>query len=99
MVSDKTVSTFMERARTVSECLHAYGIHSATLQPEYLGSLPSSPREGGGEWAEAAGGTAATTATASATAASSFRRRRLDPAACQLICGSFCESLMCCKAV
>ncbi|CAK7203457.1 hypothetical protein SEUCBS139899_006191 [Sporothrix eucalyptigena] len=34
VVSDQTVSSFMEKARTVSECLHAYGVHSATLQPE-----------------------------------------------------------------
>ncbi|CAK7228132.1 hypothetical protein SBRCBS47491_006800 [Sporothrix bragantina] len=34
VVSDQTVSSFMEKARTVSQCLHAYGIHSATLQPE-----------------------------------------------------------------
>ncbi|CAK7266417.1 hypothetical protein SEPCBS119000_002018 [Sporothrix epigloea] len=34
VVSDQSVSSFMEKARTVSECLHAYGIHSATLQPE-----------------------------------------------------------------
>lgn len=26
----------MEKARLVGECLHAYGIHSATLQPEVL---------------------------------------------------------------
>ncbi|OAA65950.1 cation efflux family protein [Niveomyces insectorum RCEF 264] len=34
VVSDQAVSSFMDKARTVSECLHAYGIHSATLQPE-----------------------------------------------------------------
>ncbi|KAK3323493.1 cation efflux family protein, partial [Cercophora scortea] len=34
VVSDQSVTNFMEKARTVRECLHAYGIHSATLQPE-----------------------------------------------------------------
>ena len=34
VVSSNEVTDFMERARTISECLHAYGIHSATLQPE-----------------------------------------------------------------
>ncbi|KAK7750794.1 hypothetical protein SLS62_007193 [Diatrype stigma] len=34
VVSNNDVVDFMERARTISECLHAYGIHSATLQPE-----------------------------------------------------------------
>lgn len=39
VVSDQSVSSFMEKAKTVSECLHAYGIHSATIQPEL--DLPS----------------------------------------------------------
>lgn len=34
VVSNNEMADFMERARTISECLHAYGIHSATLQPE-----------------------------------------------------------------
>ncbi|KAI5862002.1 cation efflux protein [Durotheca rogersii] len=34
VVSDAHMTDFMARARTVAECLHAYGIHSATLQPE-----------------------------------------------------------------
>lgn len=36
VVSEQSVSDFMEKAKTVSECLHAYGIHSATIQPELL---------------------------------------------------------------
>ncbi|KAK7948737.1 uncharacterized protein PG986_009623 [Apiospora aurea] len=31
---DTSVDSFMGLAKTVSECLHAYGIHSVTLQPE-----------------------------------------------------------------
>ncbi|OTA95283.1 hypothetical protein M434DRAFT_69581 [Hypoxylon sp. CO27-5] len=34
VVSNNEMTDFMDRARTVGECLHAYGIHSATLQPE-----------------------------------------------------------------
>ncbi|KAL1625078.1 hypothetical protein SLS56_007505 [Neofusicoccum ribis] len=34
VVGEESLSTFMQKAQTVSECLHAYGIHSATLQPE-----------------------------------------------------------------
>jgi zinc transporter 1 len=34
VVSDKHLPSFVDLAKTVSECLHAYGIHSATLQPE-----------------------------------------------------------------
>ncbi|KAI1373942.1 cation efflux protein [Hypoxylon crocopeplum] len=41
VVSNNEMADFMTRARTVGECLHAYGIHSATLQPE-LANAPSS---------------------------------------------------------
>ncbi|KAJ4317320.1 hypothetical protein N0V94_005005 [Neodidymelliopsis sp. IMI 364377] len=34
VVSDPDVEAFMKKAKVISECLHAYGIHSATLQPE-----------------------------------------------------------------
>ncbi|PHH77075.1 hypothetical protein CDD82_3677 [Ophiocordyceps australis] len=34
VVDDKTVSHFADKAKTIMECLHAYGVHSATLQPE-----------------------------------------------------------------
>ena len=34
VVRDTDVKDFMGRAKVISECLHAYGIHSATLQPE-----------------------------------------------------------------
>ncbi|KAJ5892870.1 hypothetical protein N7504_009561 [Penicillium tannophilum] len=36
VVSDPSVSTFLKTAKTINECFHAYGIHSATLQPEAL---------------------------------------------------------------
>ncbi|OJD33670.1 cation diffusion facilitator family metal ion [Diplodia corticola] len=31
-----SLAAFMRMAQTVAECLHAYGIHSATLQPELM---------------------------------------------------------------
>ncbi|PSR78539.1 cation efflux family protein [Coniella lustricola] len=34
VLSDPSMDSFLDKARTVSACLHAYGIHSATLQPE-----------------------------------------------------------------
>lgn len=34
VVSDRDVEIFMRKAKVISECLHAYGIHSVTLQPE-----------------------------------------------------------------
>lgn len=41
VVSEPSVANFMDKAKTVSECLHAYGIHSATIQPEV--GVPSEP--------------------------------------------------------
>ncbi|KAF3387427.1 Zinc/cadmium resistance protein [Penicillium rolfsii] len=36
VVSDPSVSNFLKTTKTINECFHAYGIHSATLQPEVL---------------------------------------------------------------
>ncbi|GME64428.1 putative cation diffusion facilitator 1 protein [Neofusicoccum parvum] len=58
VVGEESLSTFMQKAQTVSECLHAYGIHSATLQPELAAPSAASstselasngPVAGGGE--------------------------------------------------
>jgi len=38
VVSDPDIASFMKKAQTFRECLHAYGIHSATLQPELANS-------------------------------------------------------------
>ena len=45
VVSDPDVASFMDKAKTIRECLHAYGIHSTTLQPELV--IPRSPRQAG----------------------------------------------------
>lgn len=82
VVSDQSMESFIEKARTVNECLHAYGIHSATLQPETV----SPPQDGG----SAPGGSGLDGAS------SSLRRRRLEPAACQILCSNLCHNLMCC---
>lgn len=34
VVADPDVESFMRKAKVITECLHAYGVHSATLQPE-----------------------------------------------------------------
>lgn len=44
VVSDPDVASFMKKAQTFRECLHAYGIHSATLQPE-LAVVPENEQE------------------------------------------------------
>lgn len=44
VVSDPDLTGFMARARVALRCLHDYGIHSVTLQPELVAPLvPHSP--------------------------------------------------------
>ena len=87
VVSDQNVSNFMEKAKTVSECLHAYGIHSATIQPELVKPSPS----------EAAAAAASATPAPVVSTASSLRRRALPAPSCQMLCGrGLCDNLMCC---
>lgn len=89
------MSNFIEKARTVNECLHAYGIHSSTLQPETA--------EGAAQVPQDADATAVTTTASSGSVAegvsSALRRRKLDPAACQMICSNLCHNLMCCTKI
>jgi zinc transporter 1 len=33
-VTDPSLEVFQQQAKTIAECLHAYGVHSVTLQPE-----------------------------------------------------------------
>lgn len=103
------MSSFLEKARTVNECLHAYGIHSATLQPETVSTTTTQQQQG-----EALTATATATGNnsdhdhshnhsgpgSSSISSSSLRRRRLDgPAACQIICSNLCQNLMCCTKI
>lgn len=39
LTSDDSLANFMNQARLINECLHAYGIHSTTLQPELATSI------------------------------------------------------------
>jgi zinc transporter 1 len=81
VVSDPDVAAFMARARTVGECLHAYGIHSATLQPELL----------------LAGAVAEGTSTGAAAAAAGGGDAGDAAPGCQILCGKgMCGHLMCC---
>ncbi|KAJ5895339.1 cation diffusion facilitator family metal ion transporter [Penicillium taxi] len=41
VVSDPSMANFMITAKTINECFHAYGIHSATLQPEVVSKTDS----------------------------------------------------------
>ncbi|KAI1470574.1 putative cation diffusion facilitator family metal ion transporter [Daldinia caldariorum] len=102
VVSNNDMVDFMNRARTVSECLHAYGIHSATLQPELATpALPSFTNDGNTSHNNITIPTeisAATTAGTDSSSGASIRRRRPDISApCQIVCGNICESLTCCN--
>ncbi|KAI0128140.1 cation efflux protein [Hypoxylon sp. NC0597] len=113
VVSTNEMADFMDRARTVGECLHAYGIHSATLQPELATPTEEGESTTGIEINNGDGGrnsaddatansTVVTAGTASSSGAS-IRRRRVGmattavPAPCQIACGNLCESLTCCN--
>jgi zinc transporter 1 len=37
--TDDSLANWMVRAKLINECLHAYGIHSSTLQPELVSSI------------------------------------------------------------
>lgn len=39
VVSEPTMESFMEIAKIITQCFHAYGIHSATLQPEVASDM------------------------------------------------------------
>jgi zinc transporter 1 len=84
VVSDPDIESFMAKAKIFTECLHAYGIHSATLQPEL-----AEPRVGPEEQGELNGPTSGT------TSGSASMRPSIEK--CGLPCGTVCEELKCCK--
>lgn len=94
VVSDQSVESFLEKARTVNECLHAYGIHSATLQPE---TLSGASLDGGSvREVPSAAATAIVSDDGGGSPSSSLRRRRLENPACQIVCSNLCQNLRCC---
>ncbi|CAN8102738.1 unnamed protein product [Discula destructiva] len=84
--NEESMATFQEKARVINQCLHEYGIHSATLQPEVAPRAPSPTA------------VVATTTDGTASVSSSLRKRKLEPA-CQIICGSLCQPLTCCAKI
>lgn len=45
VTSDDSLAKFIAQARLINECLHAYGIHSTTLQPELATYVEASTGE------------------------------------------------------
>ncbi|KAH7378269.1 cation efflux system protein czcD [Pyrenochaeta sp. MPI-SDFR-AT-0127] len=82
VVSDPDIASFMSKAKIFSQCLHAYGIHSATLQPE----LAAAPVAGDNDSRELISGVTSTISTARP----SFEK-------CGVPCGILCEELKCCN--
>lgn len=99
---DESLRGFMNKVKTVRECLHAYGVHNATLQPE-LATVTSN--EGGGESPTTNTGqfplenrTITTTSESNPIGLNLRLRQRAGRAAkCELSCGSRCEPLTCCS--
>ncbi|KAF5605064.1 zinc cadmium resistance [Fusarium pseudocircinatum] len=93
VVDSRTVQGFADKAKIIMECLHAYGVHSATLQPEVLEASPmimpdSGPGSQGQETSIDANHSVCTT-----------QRPRGGEQECQVICGSSRDGLRCCAPV
>jgi zinc transporter 1 len=84
VVSDSDIASFMNKAKIFSQCLHAYGIHSATLQPELAVSSDGINGNQGASQEVASG----TTNVAEPSRPSIER--------CGVPCGVLCEELKCC---
>ncbi|PKS07304.1 hypothetical protein jhhlp_005906 [Lomentospora prolificans] len=98
VVSDESVPNFIKTAKHINECLHAYGIHSTTLQPELSSATQLGPRAA----SETTSVGASSAVETHVDAEGQDVRRRVVPRApsmkeCQLICTKLCEGLMCCN--
>ncbi|KAH7238569.1 cation efflux protein [Fusarium tricinctum] len=87
VVEGRTIEAFADKAKIIMECLHAYGVHSATLQPEALISSPVTTSDSITE---------SQAEVALIDANHSTCRSRGGEQECQLICGRLCEELRCC---
>ncbi|KIW08199.1 uncharacterized protein PV09_01129 [Verruconis gallopava] len=97
VTEDETLEGFMERAKQVGECLHAYGVHSYTLQPEPKSALSTFSRVvcNDSETGAALCGRDAVTGRAGHEGAQEGLRNR--GTYCQLKCeANPCKDLQCC---
>lgn len=91
----------------INECLHAYGIHSTTLQPELNPGSPTAldlaptSNEGGSGINTGLDNEADENVSVQDAAehARSNLRQRVPKAlsSCRITCGDLCEPLQCCK--
>ncbi|KAI9895087.1 MAG: hypothetical protein M1814_000312 [Vezdaea aestivalis] len=91
---------YMTLAQAIRQCLHEYGIHSSTIQPEFCLDRDLDPSNSNGNGDQSAGGPPAsgkTTAVKKPSRASSLRSA--EPA-CLLDCGDECGTgNQCCAPV
>lgn len=102
VVSDPDVASFMAKAKTIRECLHAYGIHSTTVQPELLLGAPPPPPPSTRGSATAAGVTVLSEGVEPVAQGTEMVAVSGAPAAetCQISCGKgMCDHLMCCNTL
>lgn len=79
-LSDDSISNFTKVAQTISECFHAYGIHSVTLQPELVGSKDSP----------------GVTSALVESELGRQSIDKLAKSECQIVCGKLCQDFVCC---
>lgn len=109
LTSDDSLSNFMVQAKQINECLHAYGIHSTTLQPELISEKEMEGRKSGvsvgkrkdvvveedkGKAVDVGESTAG-----EAAKAVDVRKRVLSQVnlvKCRIACGTVCEGFACC---
>jgi len=89
VIDDPSLERFMEQVKTMNECFHAYGVHSATIQPE-LGPRRRRPAVADPSADSTLAGEAGDQADAAAEDTSS------PTSECQMSCGSQCEKMSCC---
>ena len=90
---------YMDLAREVGQCLHAHGIHSFTIQPEFLGSSRQQSRSTSGNKDPDTDGTDSRRGRMSTTSGNRSREETIDREAegCLLECGDECdEQGQCC---
>ncbi|RYN16667.1 hypothetical protein AA0119_g13176 [Alternaria tenuissima] len=99
VVSDDSISSFMDKAKTIGECLHAYNIHSVTLQPELIHKIPPSAIGNGPthQLDPLAASSAATTNDKKLARVDPSLKQRTLAQGCQVNCGSVCERYTCCN--
>jgi zinc transporter 1 len=94
-VSDELIADFMDKAKIINECFHAYGIHSTTLQPEQVRPVPRDSRSIQGR------------ETAKVIVDGGVKKRHVVDlnsgcssetlSTCLINCGSTCEGYTCCS--